>query len=304
MVTSPRLKRLHPSFVAEIEGVDVADSADESSLGFIRAALDEHAVVVLRDQNLNNDDHLAFSRRLDGELHSKTGSRTIAKNRFGDEALTDISNIDAGAPDGHTVLASDDRRRLYSLANRLWHTDASFEYPPGRYSLLYAHVVPPISADTEFADMRGAYDALGDDKKTHLDGLMVHHSIAYSRQTLGFEFSDAEAKQLEGAVHPLIREFPGGRRGLYLASHAASIEGMALPEARLLLKELIEHATQKEYVYRHPWRQRDLVIYDNRATMHRATAYDDQSHVRDLRRVTTLEIPPPVQSRRWHQPEK
>ncbi|MDX1376366.1 MAG: TauD/TfdA family dioxygenase, partial [Burkholderiales bacterium] len=164
--------------------------------------------------------------------------------------------------------------------------------PPGRYSLGPARVVPPAHAggDTEFADMRAAYDALEDRMKTRLDGLRVRHSIAYSRRTLGFEFSAEEAKLLPGAEHPLVRALPAGRRSLYLASHASEIVGWNLPEGRLLLRELMEHATQPQFVYRHRWRAGDLVIWDNRATMHRATPFDDATLRRELRRVTTLDI--------------
>jgi alpha-ketoglutarate-dependent 2,4-dichlorophenoxyacetate dioxygenase len=213
----------------------------------------------------------------------------VAKSRLGDdEALTDISNVDT---DG-ALLEADDRQRLYRLGNRLWHTDASFEDPPGRYSMLHARVVPPSEAggDTEFADMRAAYDSLAPALKTKLEGLRVRHSIAYSRQMLGFEFSAEEAQKLPGAEHLLVRTLPSGRRSLYLASHAAEIVGWNLPEGRLLLRELIEHATQAQFVYRHSWRAGDLVIWDNRATMHRATPFDDARLRRELRRVTTLDI--------------
>jgi len=275
--------------MAEVSGVQICDIHNADTLAEIRAAMDQYAVLSFRDQSLDNEQQLAFAKRLGGELHSKTGARTIAQNRFGNEALTDISNIDG---------AAGNRRRLYSLANRLWHTDASFECPAGRYSMLYAHVIPSIPTDTLFADMRTAYDDLDAETKQLIDPCLVHHSIAYSRQTLGFEFSADEAAQIQGAWHPLVRDFPAvNRRGLYLASHASSIEGMPLPEARCLIRELLEHATREAYVGRHQWRERDLVIWDNRATMHRATRFDDQTHIRDLRRVTTLEIPPPRESR-------
>jgi len=290
------IEKLHPSFMGEVKNISLKDTADENTLAELRAAMDEYGVLVFRDQAFDDEQHLAFARRMDGELHAKTGSRTIAKNRFGNEALTDISNVDASGE--NEMLDTNDRRRLYSLANRMWHTDASFEYPAGRYSMLYAYVIPAVSADTQYADMRSAYDGLDDDMKQRLDGLMVHHSIAYSRQVLGFQFSEEEAALIQGAVHPLVRDFPNvNRKGLYLASHASSIEGMALPEARLLIKQLMEHATQAQFVYNHSWRENDLVIWDNRATMHRATPFDDQNHVRELRRVTTLEIPPLEQSR-------
>jgi alpha-ketoglutarate-dependent 2,4-dichlorophenoxyacetate dioxygenase len=180
---------------------------------------------------------------------------------------------------------------MYGLGNRLWHTDASFQDPPGRYSMLSAKVVPPTGADTEFADMRAAYDALPADMKAHLEGLRVHHSIAHSRQMLGFEFSPDEQEALRGAVHPLVRTIPrSSRRSLYLASHASRIIDWPVPEGRLLLRDLMEHATQPEFVYRHSWRVGDLVIWDNRATMHRGRPFDDAMYRRELRRVTTLDV--------------
>src|SRR5262249_35473464 len=163
-------------------------------------------------------EHLEFAQRLDGVLHTKTGISALHKNRFGNEALGDISNLDE---DGE-ILKSDDRRRMYGLGNRLWHTDASFQDPPGRYSMLSAKVVPPLGADTEYADMRAAYDALPDEEKARLEDLHAHHSIAYSRETLGFEFSESEQEALRGAIHPLVRTIPRSRRrSLYLASHAS-----------------------------------------------------------------------------------
>jgi alpha-ketoglutarate-dependent 2,4-dichlorophenoxyacetate dioxygenase len=183
-----------------------------------------------------------------------------------------------------------DRRRMYTLGNRLWHTDASFQDPPGRYSMLSAKVLPPAGADTEFADTRAAYDALDAATKTRLEGLRVHHSIAHSRQILGFEFSPEESESLKGAIHPLVRTLPrSNRRSLYVASHASRIVDWPVPEGRLLLHDLIEHATQRQFVYRHAWRHGDLVIWDNRATMHRATPFDDMEHRRELHRVTTLD---------------
>jgi len=233
---------------------------------------------------------LAFAQRLGGRLHAKTGSRVLYKSRLGNEALSDTSNVDETGD----ILQSDDRRRMYSLGNRLWHTDASFQDPPGRYSMLSAKVVPPVAADTEYADMRAAYDALDAGMKERLEGLRVHHSIAYSRQTLGFEFSHGEQEALKGAIHPLIRTIPRSlRRSLYVASHASRIIDWPIPEGRLLLRDLIEHATQRQFVYRHSWRVGDLVIWDNRATMHRALPFDDSKHRRELRRVTTLDIEQP-----------
>ena len=288
-------RKLHRHFVAEVSPVDLRQVHDRETLARIRAGMDEHAVLVFRDQPFADDEQLAFAQRLDGELHSKTGASALRKSRLGNEALGDISNLDENGE----VMKSDDRRRMYGLGNRLWHTDASFQDPPGRYSMLSAKIVPPVEADTEFADMRAAYDALPLEMKAQLEGLRVHHSIAHSRQTLGFEFSKDEQEVLKGAIHPLIRTIPRShRKSLYVASHASRIIDWPVPEGRLLLRDLMEHATQPEFVYRHAWRVGDLVIWDNRATMHRARPFDDTKYRRELRRVTTLDIeqPAPVAS--------
>jgi len=278
---------LQERFGAEVTGVDLRTLHDPSELEAVREAMDRFAVLVFRAQQLSDAEQLAFAERFDGKLHTKTGSAVLGRNRFGNEALTDISNVDENGE----VMPAGDRRRMYGLGNRLWHTDASFEDPPGRYSMLHARVLPPVEADTEFADMRAAYDELDDATKAKLEGLQVHHSIAYSRETLGFEFSEEERARLKGAVHPLVRTNPRtARRSLYLASHASHVVGWPVPDGRLLLRDLTEHATQPRFVYRHSWRAADLVIWDNLATMHRARPFDDSAHRRELRRVTTLDL--------------
>ena len=284
-------RKLHPHFAGESSPVELRKAHDEETLARIRAGMDEFAVLVFHDQSCSDAGQIAFGERLDGRLHQGTGSRAFTKSRLGDEALSDISNLDASGE----IMKADDRRRHYTLGNRLWHTDASFVDPPGRYSMLHARVVPPVSADTEFADMRAAYDALPADMKAQLEGLRAHHSVAYSRHVLGFEFSAEEQEKLKGAIHPLVRTIPRSlRRSLYLASHQSRIIDWPIPEGRLLLRDLMEHATQPEFVYRHAWRVGDLVIWDNRATMHRARPFDDAKYRRELRRVTTLDIEQPA----------
>ena len=283
-------RKLHPHFAGEVSRVDLRRVHDPETLAAIRAGMDEYAVLVFRDQPFTDGEQLDFAERLDGVLHTKLGISALQKNRLGNEALGDISNLDENGE----IMKSDNRRRMYGLGNRLWHTDASFQDPAGRYSMLSAKVVPPVDADTEYADMRAAYDALPEDEKARLEGLRVHHSIAYSRQTLGFEFSESEQDALKGAIHPLIRTIPRSkRRSLYVASHASRIIDWPVPEGRLLLRDLIEHATRPEFVYRHQWRVGDLVIWDNRATMHRARPFDDAKYRRELRRVTTLDVEQP-----------
>src|SRR5438552_3757044 len=281
-------RKVHPVFAGESSPIELRAVYDAETLAEIRAGMDEDAVLVFRDQPFSDAEQLAFAQRLDGRLHQGTGSRVVAKNRLGNEALSDISNLDT---DGE-IMKADDRRRQYVLGNRLWHTDASFQDPAGRYSMLHARVVPPVPADTEFADMRAAYDALPEATKEQVADLRVHHSIAYSRQTLGFEFSAAEQEKLRGAIHPLVRTIPGsGRKSLYLASHASKIIDWPLPDGRLFLRDLMEHATQPQFRYRHSWQVGDLVIWDNRGTMHRGLAYDDTKYKRELRRVTSLDLP-------------
>ena len=287
-----KFKQIHPFFVGEVSPIDLRDVRDEETLAAIRAGMDRYAVLVFHDQHFTGQEQMDFAQRLDGVLHMKTGSAVLGKSRLGNEAVSDISNLDE---DGE-ILATNDRRRMYQLGNRLWHTDASFQDPPGRYSMLFAIQVPPVPADTEFADMRAAYDALPDDMKAQIEGLQAHHSIAYSRQTLGFEFSKDEEEALRGAIHPLVRTIPrSDRKATYVASHASRIVDWPVPEGRLVLKGLIEHGTQPRFRHLHSWKVGDFVIWDNRATMHRGRAYDDTKYKRELRRVTTLDIPAPAE---------
>lgn len=280
-------RKLHPHIGAEVSAVDLREVHDRATLDALVDGMDEHGVLVFRDQPFTDAEQLAFAERFGGPLHAKPGAAALGKNRFNNDAIADISNVDNAG----RILKADDRHRMYSLANRLWHTDASFQDPAGRYSTLSARVIPKVNADTEFADMQAAYDALDAVTKKQIEGLHVHHSIAYSRQTLGFEFSPEELEKLKGAVHPLVRVNPRTqRRSLYLAAHATRIIEMPVPEGRLLLRDLTEHATQRQFVFRHVWRDRDFVIWDNLATMHRATPFDDANHHRELRRVTTLDV--------------
>jgi len=279
---------LHATFAAEVTSIDLRDVVLFEELEKIRHGMDEFAVLIFRNQSLSVMEQVAFAQRLDGELHDKTSNAVLTKNRYGHEAVTDISNVDAGGD----ILDVNDRRRMNGIANRIWHTDASFQDPPGRYSMLYARALPPVRADTQFADMRAAYTALDASSKEKINGLHAHHSIVYSRHIMGFDFSEEEQLKLPGASHPLVRHFPNtNSRSLYLASHAQYILEMAVPEGRLLLRDLMEHATQHEFVFSHEWQLNDLVIWDNRTTMHRASSFDDKLYKRELTRVTTLDLP-------------
>jgi alpha-ketoglutarate-dependent 2,4-dichlorophenoxyacetate dioxygenase len=283
-------RKLHPLFAAETGAIDLRKADDRATLDEIRAGMDEYAVLVFRDQPFADEEQLAFARRFDGELHAKTGASVVGKNRFGNEALTDISNVDEGG----ALLKQGDRRRAYSLGNRLWHTDASFQDPPGRYSMLSAKVVPAVAADTEFADLRAAYDALPDATKRRIADLVAEHSLMTSRAKLGFaDFDEEERKAFEPVPQVLVRRLQdSGRMSLYIASHAGSIRGMAKAEAEKLLKELIDHATQRQFVYTHRWRLNDLVMWDDRCTMHRGLEFDDQRYKRDMRRATVSDVAP------------
>lgn len=278
---------VHPRFVAEACGIKLSEAFDPTILEAIRAGMDEYGVLIFREQPLSNEEQIAFAQRLDGTLHTKTSVAVLTKNRFGNEALTDISNVNAKGE----LLKADERLRIGHLSNRLWHTDASFQDPAGRFSMLSAKVVPPVSNDTEYADMCGAYDQLDEETKALVRELRVHHSIVYSRHVLGFDFTDEEKEKLPGAAHPLVRVLPRTQRhSLYLASHASHVVDWPVPEGRLLLRDLIEHATQPRFIYRHAWKPNDFVIWDNRKTMHRASSFDDTKHRRELRRTTTLDI--------------
>jgi alpha-ketoglutarate-dependent 2,4-dichlorophenoxyacetate dioxygenase len=279
---------LHPLFAGVLAGVDLRH-ADDALLADVRVLLNRYAVLVVRDQPFTDEEQIAFARRLDGELVTTIARNVVeGKRRLAYDALADISNLDEnGRP-----FARADRRRMYSLGNRLWHTDASFQDPSARYSMLSARTAPSHGGETEYADLRAAYDALSADLQTQIADLRAFHSILYSRETIGFtDFSAAERAQFPGAEQPLVRVHPGsGRTTLYLASHASHILGWAVPEGRILLRELTALATQPQFVYRHTWRVGDFVIWDNRCTMHRGLAFDE-SEPRDLRRVTTLDLP-------------
>jgi alpha-ketoglutarate-dependent 2,4-dichlorophenoxyacetate dioxygenase len=285
---SVTFRKLHPHVGAEVSPIDLREVHDRATLEQLRAGMDEYGVLVFRRQPFTDAEQLAFAQRFDGTLHAKPGAAALGANRFGNEALADISNVNN---DGK-ILEADDRKRLYSLGNRLWHTDASFQDPAGRYSTLSARVIPPVNANTEFADMRAAYEALPAAVQQKIEGLQVHHTITRSREILGFVFSQEEKDKLKGAIHPITRVNPRtGRKGLYLASHAARVIGMPPADGLLLVMELMEHATQRQFVYSHEWRDGDFVIWDNLATMHRATAFDDARYHRELRRVTTIDVP-------------
>jgi alpha-ketoglutarate-dependent 2,4-dichlorophenoxyacetate dioxygenase len=276
------LTPLHPVFAAEASGVDLREPPDAATVDEIVGALDHYAVLVFYDQQLTDAQQIAFSAQLGPLETSIKAYRPDHRARL-DLHISDVSNLD----ENNRVMAADDRRRMNGLGNRLWHTDSSFKPVPARYSLLSARAIPDEGGETEFADLRAAWDALPGRMQRRIEGLVAEHSILYSRGTIGFtDFSPEERERLPSVPQTLVRTHPGsGRRTLYLASHAGAIRGMPLPEARILLLDLMEHATQRQFVYTHRWQLHDLVIWDNRCTMHRARDYDP-TVPRDMHRTT------------------
>ncbi len=285
------VRPLHDVFVAEVGGVDLTQPVAAADIAAIEAAIAEHAVLVFRDQRITDDQQLAFSRCL-GELEETrgTGISKPGEQRL-HPAFADVSNLDKD----NTILARDNRRRLYSLGNMLWHSDSSFKAIPAAYSLLSGRVVVEQGGTTEFADMRAAYDALDAAIQAEIADLICEHSLIYSRELLGFDdLTEAERATMRPVRQVLTRTHPvSGRKSIYLASHIGKIIGWPVPEARAFIRDLTEHATQRRFVYAHQWRPFDLVMWDNRCTMHRVRRYDS-TQVRDMRRTTVAGTEPTV----------
>jgi alpha-ketoglutarate-dependent 2,4-dichlorophenoxyacetate dioxygenase len=275
-----------PEFACEISGIDLRDPISPETVAGIRNAMDRYAVSFFRDQFITDEQQIAFSRHFgDLEQSPNFGRGTGEAVRMKFPELFDVSNLDEHG----NVLTEDDRRRAYRVANQMWHTDSSFQPGGAGYSLLSARVTPEAGADTEFADMRGAYNHLSPDMRARIEGLVVEHSTFYSRSLAGYAFTQDEMNRRKPTKQYLVQTHPSsGRRSLLLASHASHIVGMPLEEGRALLHELTEHATQPDLIYRHVWRPGDLLIWDNRCTMHRATPFDEYAFKRDLRRTTVV----------------
>jgi alpha-ketoglutarate-dependent 2,4-dichlorophenoxyacetate dioxygenase len=277
------IRQLHKHFVGEVSGVDLRKPLTGEEVRDIQAAIDKYAVLVFHGQNITDDEQLAFALNF-GERENPRGGNIIKQQdyRLG-SGLNDVSNL---GKDGKP-LPPDHRNHLFNLGNCLWHSDSSFRAVPAKYSLLSARVVNPKGGNTEFADMRAAYDALDEETKAEIDDLICEHSLMYSRGSLGFlDYSDEEKEMFKPVLQRLVRTHAAhGRKSLYLSSHAGKVLGMSVPEGRLLLRDLTEHATQPEFVFVHRWTVHDLVMWDNRQTMHRVRRYD-QSQPRDMRRAT------------------
>ncbi len=276
-----------PNFAVEVGDVDLSQPVCSGDLAAIKTAFAKYSVLVFPDQTLTTAQHLAFARQM-GPLETSVSIYRKGEQLRISEELADVSNI---SPD-NAILTRENRQHLYNLGNRLWHTDSSFRWLPAFASMLYSRSIPPVGGLTEFADQRAAYDALSDEMKRRLEGLIAEHSIFNSRARLGFtDFSDDERAALPPARQILVRTIPeNGRKSLYVASHAGRIIGMPDDEGRKLIDELIAHTTQRQFVYTHRWRVHDLVMWDNRCTMHRGTEFDDLRWPRDMQRATVSDI--------------
>jgi len=275
------VRQIHPVFVGEVSGVDLRQPLTPDEITAIDEGMDRYAVLVFHDQNITDEQQLAFTRNF-GEIENSYGGTIAQPNKRLNPLMNDVSNLD---PD-HKPLARDDRRRLFNLGNQLWHSDSSFRAIPAKYSILSGRIVVEKGGNTEFADMRAAYDALDDETKELCENLVCEHSLMYSRGSLGFEVTPEERIMFRPVRQALVRTHPkSGRKSLYLASHAGTILGWPVPEARAFLRDLNEDATRRENVYSHRWRQYDVVMWDNRQTMHRVRRFDD-TKVRDMRRTT------------------
>lgn len=283
------IQPITPDFAAEVGDVSLADPLSPEDLSAIRAAFTKYAVLVFPDQALDDESQLAFARHF-GPLETTVfKARRNHKLRL-HENLADVGNLDAE----NRILETGNRQRLYNLGNQLWHTDSSFKRVPAYCSMLHARSIPPTGGQTEFADARAAYDALPEATKRRLEGLVAEHSIMTSRARLGFkDFDEGEREAFRPVPQVLVRRLQdSGRMSLYIASHAGAIRGMADEEARALVDELTAHVTQRQFVYGHRWRVKDLVMWDNRCTMHRGRPFDDQRYARDMRRATVSDVAP------------
>ena len=286
------IRQLQAHFFGEVSGVDLRKPLTPQEARDIEAGMDKYAVLLFRNQDITDEQQLAFALNFGEREKARGGTVTKKEDYRLTSGLNDVSNL---GKDGQP-LPRDHRTHLFNLGNCLWHSDSSFRPIPAKFSLLSARVVNPKGGNTEFADMRAAYDALDDETKAEIEDLICEHSLMYSRGSLGFlDYTEEERQMFKPVLQRLVRTHPAHRRkSLYLSSHAGGIVGMSVPEARLLLRDLTEHATQREFVYVHKWRVHDLVMWDNRQTMHRVRRFDERE-VRDMRRTTVGGTAPTVE---------
>ena len=277
------IRQLHPLFAGEVTGIDLARPLAPAEVAAIEAGMDRYAVLVFPGQRIDDAQQIAFTRNFGAIENGAGGNITRPEEKRLPNEMNDVSNLDRD----HRPLARDDRRRYFNLGNRLWHSDSSYRAIPAKYSLLSGRRIATRGGNTEFADMRAAYDALDAETKAEIEGLVCEHSLFHSRSALGFsEFTPEEMAMFKPVRQALVRVHPvSGRKSLFLASHAGAIVGWPVPEARAFLRDLVEQATQPAFVYAHKWRPFDLVMWDNRQTMHRVRRFDE-SEVRDMRRTT------------------
>jgi len=271
--------RLTPEFAAQIDGADIARPVDDATWRDIRAAFEEHSVLLFRGQPLNDEQQIAFSQRFGG-LEVTRSMNPAAGTPFARQSNLDIKTGE--------VIPPDDRRMIYQLANMLWHSDSSFKPVPSLCSLLSARLVPPEEGATEFASARCAYPSLPEALRRRCPGVTVVHDFAWSRDQIrpGF-FTDKERAEYPPVRHPLVRRNPvNGREALFLGAHASHVEGLSVAEGRGFLKELLDHVTQPQFCYRHEWKEGDLIVWDNRCVLHRATPYDTARYKRLMQRTT------------------
>ena len=279
------IKPLHPHIGGEVSDIDLREPLSVEDVAILEAGMDKYAVLVFNGQNITDAQQTAFSRNF-GELELPGSISNITKEedrRLGPE-MADVSNISKGGK----LFGRDDRARMFNLGNRLWHSDSSYKAVPAKYSLLSGRIVTEEGGETQFADMRAAYDALDEKTKALIKDMVCEHSLLYSRGSLGFDdLTEEETRNFTPVRQSLTRTHPVSRRkSIYLSAHIGQILGLPRPEAMCLIRDLTEAATQREYVYSHKWQQYDLVIWDNRQTMHRVTAFNDVDEIRDMRRTT------------------
>ncbi|MDA1309359.1 MAG: TauD/TfdA family dioxygenase [Proteobacteria bacterium] len=284
------IKQLHAHFAGEVSGIDLREPLTPDQAREIHEGMDRYGILVFHDQDLTDDQQVAYTKNF-GELELAIGSNVLKANeRRLRLEMADVSNLDQNG----AVLARDDRRRMFNLGNRLWHSDSSFRITPSKFSLLSCRSEPPTGGDTEFAFMPAVYDRLDAETKAEIEGLVTEHSLIYSRGKLGFEeFSAEEKKTFAPVRHSLVRtnDFTG-RKSVYLSAHIGTIVGWHMPEARDFIRELVEQATRREFVHAHKWRLGDLVMWDNRQCMHRVRPFKDTGQVRDMRRTTVAGVGP------------
>jgi alpha-ketoglutarate-dependent 2,4-dichlorophenoxyacetate dioxygenase len=277
------IRQLTPVFAGEVSGVDLTKPLTKEEAAAIEAGMDKYAVLVFHGQNLTDEQQQAFSRNFGQLEDARGGNITKPGDKRLAEGMNDVSNL---GKDGKP-LPKDSRQHLFNIGNMLWHSDSSFRAIPAKYSLLSCRVLNSKGGNTEFADMRAAYDDLDAETKAEIEDMICEHSLMYSRGSLGFlDYSEEEKKMFKPVRQRLVRTHPvTGRKSLYLSSHAGAILGHTVPDARIILRDLTEHATAPKYVYVHKWQLHDFVMWDNRQVLHRVRRYDE-SQPRDMRRTT------------------